>query len=315
MRFFNCLLPIVLLSILYACEKDSEIIDTITESAKNEIPPWEPEYYNINKISFQNTNYYTGIIRDVKYALPFSNWYDEKENLSVILNIEGVSYEFLMSEKKPSGVIASYKNDTGVIKIRKDSLEDLFKKEEDFKIQYHVENPTNTLLNYDTLIVHKNGKPAGGSGDYNNILSFNLILKHKNPIYLISLENIERSGTSILINGISESDKSLYKHTDEGTFCYEYMPFNQKANDFKLELFSTYSENKSITLLETIPAKTGNTVTKVSYKEEVFTILVSIVDYNYNQIIVTRGDIPIDEINQGMDNWNDGGDETFIFDL
>jgi hypothetical protein len=314
MKKFYRLLLIILLPI-YACDKNSEIIETILPPKNGlQIPPWEPEYYNVNILSLHNPT--LDDVKVAKYALSYRNWYSEKKNSSVILNIAGVSYDFNINEIKESGILtASYKDETDVIKIRKDSLGDLFQKEEDFKIQYHVNNPANTLLNYDTLVVYDKIICFGGNGDYNNVLSFNMSLKHKNPIFLISFENIDKNGASISINGLDEWDKSFYRHTDEGMLYYEYMLSNQKTNDFKLKLFRTYREDEGLTLLETIPTTTGDTTTQISFNKETFIVKVSIRNSNYNRIIVTRANVPIDGVNQELKDWDDGGDGTFIFDL
>ncbi|KAA6344483.1 hypothetical protein EZS27_007889 [termite gut metagenome] len=313
MNFFYCLLLIIPLSV-YACDKGSEVIDTIPPPPIEngpQIPPWNPEYYNVNTLSLYSLG---DVIKDVKYALSFNNWYSEKDCSSVILNIEDILYEFNTTEIKGGNVLsASYKDEANVIKVRKDSLEDLFQKEEDIKIQYHVKNPTNILLNYDTLIACDKIICSGGR-EYNNVLSFTIPLKHKNPVCLISFENIDKNGASISINGVDESNESFYRHSDEGTLHYEYMSFNPQTNDFKLKLFRTYREDEGVTLLETIPTTTGDTTTQISFNSEIFTVKVSIRNNNYNRIVVTW-EKPIDGVNQELGDWGDGGDGTFIFDL
>ncbi|KAA6328253.1 hypothetical protein EZS27_022831 [termite gut metagenome] len=315
MKFFNCLLLIIPLSV-YACDKGSEFIDTIPPIENengSQTPPWDPEYYNVNRLSLYSLS---DVIKDVKYALSFDNWYSEKDSSSVMLNIEDIFYEFNTTEIKGGSILtASYKDKSNVIKIRKDSLVDLFQKEEDFKIQYHVKNPTNILLNYDTLIARDKIICSGGSREYNNVLSFTIPLKHKNPVFLISFENIDRNGASISINGVDESNESFYRHRDEGTLHYEYMSFNPQTNDFKLKLFRTYREDEGVTLLETIPTTTGDTTTQISFNSEIFTVKVSIRNNNYNRIIVIWENVPIDGVNQELGDWGDGGDGTFIFDL
>jgi hypothetical protein len=313
---------------MYGCNKDSEIIESIKqEPPKEEIPAEEPpkedrpyalpqsEYYNINQVYLYNPNSYNTVEKKAEYALPFNNWYDEKKNSSVVLNIEDIPYEFKTDgvEHNNNSLTASYKGELDTIKVHKVISKSLFQKEEDFKLYYHINQPTNTLLNYDTLVILN--KAGHSFGDDSSVLLFSFILKHKNPVFLISFENVNREGVSISINGIKESDKSFYRHTDEGTLYYEYISFNQKTDKFKLELFRTYREDEGVTLLEKLPTATGNATTQTSLNGETFTVKVLIADYNYNRIIVTRENVQLDGVNQELENWGDGEDGEFIFDL